>query len=96
MAGGRSILPFKTVKDCENWLKRVDGFVAWCDTAIGKAFYDYNIKYFTTTEMSADDIHQIGLREVERISKEMEKVKEQVGYKGDLKSFFNDVRSNKN
>jgi len=61
----------------------------------GKALYDYNIKYYTTTEMTADEIHQLGLREVERISQEMEKIKEQVGFKGDLKSFFNDVRLNK-
>jgi len=45
--------------------------------------------------MSADEIHKIGLQEVERISKEMEKVKEQVGFKGDLKAFFNYVRNNK-
>jgi len=194
LAGGTSIQPFKTVKDYENWLKRVDGFVVWCDTAVvnmktgikkgvvlptslikkvipqladmdhgpvtqhlfyspvknfpkdfsaadksklekeyaamvetkiipvfkklhnfvkneylpagrktsgfdalpnGKALYDYNIKYYTTTEMTADEIHQLGLREVERISQEMEKIKEQVGFKGDLKSFFNDVRLNK-
>ena len=45
--------------------------------------------------MTAEEIHQLGLSEVARISKEMEKVKRQVGYKGDLKSFFNDVRQNK-
>ncbi|MCF0062243.1 DUF885 domain-containing protein [Dyadobacter chenwenxiniae] len=194
MASGGSLQPFKTVKDYENWLKRVDGFVVWCDTAVvnmrrgmkegyilpkplikkmipqladmdhgpvkehlfyspaknfpeefsddekarfekeyaamvegkiiptfkklhnfvekeylpagrsthgfdalpnGKALYDYYIKYFTTTEMNADQIHQIGINEVARISGEMEKVKEQVGYKGDLKSFFNAVREDK-
>ena len=45
--------------------------------------------------MTADEIHQLGLSEVARISSEMKKVKEQVGFKGDLKSFFNDVRTNK-
>lgn len=194
MASGGSLQPFKTVKDYENWLKRVDGFVVWCDTAMvnmkkgikegyvlpkplikkmipqladldhgptkahlfyspakifpkdfsaddkarfekeyaamvegqiiptfkklhefvekeylpagrntngfdalpnGKALYNYYIKYFTTTEMTAEQIHQIGLDEVARISGEMEKVKQQVGYKGDLKSFFNAVREDK-
>nr|WP_295923649.1 DUF885 domain-containing protein [uncultured Dyadobacter sp.] len=193
MASGGSVQPFKTVKDYENWLKRADGFVVWCDTAVvnmrkgiktgyvlptslikkvipqladmdhgpvkdhlfyspaknfpkdfssedkarlekeytamveskiipafrkmhvfmekeylpagrstngfdalpnGKALYDYYIKYYTTTEMTADEIHQLGLSEVARISAEMEKVKTQVGYQGDLKSFFSDVRTN--
>jgi uncharacterized protein (DUF885 family) len=61
----------------------------------GIALYNHYIKYFTTTEMTADEIHQIGVREVERISGEMEKVRQQVGFKGDLKAFFNDVRNNK-
>ncbi|MEJ1223936.1 DUF885 domain-containing protein [Sediminicola sp. 1XM1-17] len=65
------------------------------DTPDGKAYYDYSIKLYTTTDMTADKIHQIGLDEVKRISMEMEKVKQQVGYNGNLKSFFEYVR-NKN
>ncbi len=61
----------------------------------GKAYYNYMIKLFTTTNMTADKIHQLGLSEVARIRSEMEKVKEQVGFKGDLKAFFDDVRTNK-
>jgi uncharacterized protein (DUF885 family) len=61
----------------------------------GKAFYDYQIKYNTTTNMTADKIHQLGLNEVAGILSEMEKVKKEVGYKGDIKSFFNYVRTNK-
>ncbi len=61
----------------------------------GKSYYDHAIKNYTTTTLTADQIHQLGLDEVARISAEMEKVKEQVGYKGDLKSFFNHVRNNK-
>lgn len=61
----------------------------------GKEFYAHQIKLFTTTTMSADQIHQIGLNEVARISSEMEKIKEQVGFKGDLKAFFDHVRSKK-
>lgn len=61
----------------------------------GKEFYAHQIKLFTTTTMSADEIHQIGLSEVARISSEMEKIKEQVGFKGNLKAFFDHVRSKK-
>jgi uncharacterized protein (DUF885 family) len=58
----------------------------------GSEYYDYSIKLYTTTEMSADEIHQLGLNEVAKISSEMEIVKNKVGFKGDLKSFFNHVR----
>ena len=194
LASGASAQPFKTVKDYENWLKRLDGYVAWLnsakdkmqegmktghvlpkslivkvlpqlsdgamddieqhlfytpitnfpkdfsnadkkhlataytnmlsdklipayknlynfmskdymdagrdssginDTPDGKAFYQYMIKMFTTTNMTADEIHELGLSEVARIRTEMEKVKEQVGFKGTLKEFFNHVRNAK-
>jgi len=65
------------------------------DLPDGDTYYDFAIKYFTTTTMSADEIHNLGLSEVARIRGEMEKIKEQVGFKGDLKAFFDYVRSNK-
>ncbi len=64
------------------------------ETPEGEAYYKHQIKLYTTTEMTADEIHQLGLSEVARISSEMEKVKEQIGFKGDLKAFFNSVRTN--
>ena len=65
------------------------------DIPNGAAFYMHQIKKYTTTDMTAEEIHQLGLDEVKRISAEMEKVKAEVGYEGDLKSFFNYVRNNK-
>ncbi|SFZ94389.1 Uncharacterized conserved protein, DUF885 familyt [Flaviramulus basaltis] len=64
-------------------------------TPLGDAYYAHQIKKYTTTNMTADDIHQLGLSEVARIRSEMEAVKEKVGFKGDLKAFFNHVRTNK-
>jgi len=61
----------------------------------GEAYYKHQIKTYTTTNMTADEIHQLGLNEVARISSEMEKIKTQVGFTGTLKEFFNDVRTNK-
>ena len=61
----------------------------------GDDYYAYAIKKYTTTTMTADQIHQLGLDEVARIGQEMEKVKEQVGFEGDLKSFFDHVRNKK-
>jgi len=193
-ASGASAQPFKTVDDYNNWLKRVDGYLLWLDTAEknmkkgleegyvlpksltqkvipqlkemtisdldshlfyapvknfpkdfsdedkkeltesytkmitekliptyqsihnfmaneyleagrtttgineipnGKVYYDHQIKLYTTTNLTADEIHQLGLNEVARISSEMEKIKEEIGFKGDLKAFFNFVRTNK-
>ena len=58
----------------------------------GLDYYNYSIKLYTTTELTADEIHNIGLKEVAKISSEMEKIKRKVGFNGDLKSFFNYVR----
>jgi uncharacterized protein (DUF885 family) len=194
LASGKGNQPFKTVKDYENWLSRLDGYVVWCDTAIanmrkgmaqgytipkplalkiipqmaafdhgpaaehhfyspikdipadfsaedkdrvtkaytemietriipihaklkefiekeyapacretsgidaipgGKEWYAYAVKRSTTTSKTADEIFALGNSEVERISIEMEKVKEQVGFKGSLKDFFNHLREKK-
>ena len=194
MASGRSIHPFKKVKDYDNWLSRATQYEAWCDSAIanmkkgvaqgyvipkalvkkainqfasmdhgpvethlfyspvkmipadfsaddkarltkayeemvkdhiipahkrisdyltkeylkaaretsginavpaGKEYYNYLIKLNTTTSMTADEIFALGKSEVERISKEMEVVKDQVGFKGDLKAFFASLSTKK-
>ncbi|PKG41263.1 DUF885 domain-containing protein [Psychroflexus sp. MES1-P1E] len=54
----------------------------------GKAFYDYTLKTSTTTLLTADEIHNTGLKEVERIQKEMLSIKNEVGFEGDLQEFF--------
>ena len=61
----------------------------------GDKFYNHQIKTYTTTNMTADEIHQLGLSEVARILSEMEKVKKEVGFEGDIKSFFDHVRNSK-
>lgn len=61
----------------------------------GVDYYKHQIKLYTTTAMTADEIHQLGLSEVARITAEMEAVKKEVGYEGDLVSFFDHVRNRK-
>ena len=61
----------------------------------GKDFYNYRLKVFTTTGLTADEIHEIGLKEVARIKGEMMAIKEKVGFKGDLNAFFNFVNTDK-
>jgi uncharacterized protein (DUF885 family) len=190
-AGGTSSQPFKTVTDYKNWLKRLDAYVIWCDTAIanmrngistgfvlpkalvvkiipqlaafdhgpvedhlffkpillmpseitdsekvqlakdyysmvekkiipaykqlrtffekeylpvsrktsgfgdlpgGNKMYSFFIREFTTTNMTADEIFDIGQKEVKRLMQEMEKVKDSVGFKGTIIEFFDYVR----
>jgi len=187
LGSGNGLHPFKTVKDYEDFLKRIDGFVAWTDQAIvnmregiakgytlpnvlvertlpqlaaqlverpedslywgpianlpatftdaerqklaaayraaitrqvipsyrrlhdflrdeylpkarnsvgldalpdGKAWYEYNVRNISTTDYTPAQIHEIGLREVERIHGEMRKVMQQVGFEGSLDDFF--------
>jgi uncharacterized protein (DUF885 family) len=187
MGSGQSIHPFKTVKDYDDWLKRIDGFTVWMDQSItnmrlgmeqgvvqprilmektlpqladiakdkpedtvfwgpiqsfpesfteaektrltaaykdaianklvpsyrkvhdfikteylpktretvginalpdGEAWYAYLVWRTTTAKMDPQRIHDIGLAEVARIHGEIEKVMQEVGFKGDMKAFF--------
>ena len=194
LASGASAQPFVTPQDYDNWLKRVDGYLAWCNTGIenmrtgikegivlpkalilkvipqfadmgkgtvkdhlfykpivsmpadfsaeekerlttayttmvqdkiiptyakmatffkeeylpkgrstsgigayanGEKLYQNRIQKYTTTDMTATEIHTLGLQEVARLRSEMEKVKKEIGFEGDLKAFFDYVRSKK-
>jgi uncharacterized protein (DUF885 family) len=191
MGSGSGLHPFKRVKDYDDWLKRIDGFVAWTDQAIanmregaqkgyvqprilmektlpqlaaqvvdkpeeslfwgpvksfpadfsdadkqrlsasfraaietrlvpsyrklhafvrdeyvprcrgtvglgalpdGAAWYAYNVRVITTTNLTPAEIHDLGLREVDRIHGEMEKVMRATGFEGDLEAFFAHVK----
>jgi uncharacterized protein (DUF885 family) len=59
----------------------------------GPALYRYLVEQNTTTEMTPAEIHALGLREVDRIHGEMEKVKNAVGFKGDLHQFADFLRT---
>jgi uncharacterized protein (DUF885 family) len=59
----------------------------------GPALYRYLVRSNTTTDLTPAAIHQIGLDEVQRLHREMETVKEQVGFKGTLKQFFEHIRT---
>jgi uncharacterized protein (DUF885 family) len=188
LGSGTSFQPFKTVKDYENWLKRIDAFPEYIDTAIenfnkgidtgmvmpkslivkmipqlkaqtvtdtsktlfykpilnmpntfsakekatlrlayqnaiktkivpsyvkiaeylqntylpkarltsgyndlpnGEAIYKYTVKNYTTTDKTPEEIHQLGLNEVKRITSEIEKLKNKIGFKGTIAEFFN-------
>jgi uncharacterized protein (DUF885 family) len=192
LGSGSGLHPFKSVKDYDDWLKRIDGFVAWVDQAMvnmregaakgyvqprilmekvlpqlqaqvvakaedslfwgpvknfpasftaadktrltaaftaaittqlvpsykklhdfvqteylpkcretvglaalpdGAAWYAFNVRSITTTELTPQQIHQIGLDEVARIHAEMDKVMKEVSFTGDRAAFFAFVKS---
>jgi uncharacterized protein (DUF885 family) len=61
----------------------------------GKEYYNYLVRYWTTTDKSPDEIYNTGLSEVKRIRTEMERIKDSVGFKGDLKAFFEYMKTGK-
>lgn len=61
----------------------------------GEAFYNNALARTTTTDLTAKEIHSIGLAEVSRIHDEMREIKEKVGFKGDLKAFMQFMKTDK-
>ncbi|WP_290609959.1 DUF885 domain-containing protein [Arsukibacterium sp. UBA3155] len=61
--------------------------------ANGKAYYNHQLKVSTTTDLTAEEIHQIGLDEVERLTKEMTAIKDKLGFPGDLQAFFEFIKT---
>lgn len=72
----------------DEYLPAARATVGYSDLPNGKAWYEHQIKKHTTLNLTADEIHEIGLKEVERILQEMINVKQTVGFKGDLPAFF--------
>lgn len=61
----------------------------------GTETYEYLVQLHTSTRMTPDEIHNLGIQEVARIREEMEKAKEAIGFQGNLKDFFQFIRENK-
>ena len=59
------------------------------------AYYAYRLKRMTSTDMTADDIHQLGLKDVARIHDEMREIMKTVEFEGDLQDFFEFIRTDK-
>jgi prolyl oligopeptidase len=63
------------------------------DTPDGLAFYQERARFHTTTNLTPDEIHQIGLKEVARIRAEMDNVIREVGFKGSFSEFLEFLRT---
>jgi uncharacterized protein (DUF885 family) len=65
---------------------------AW-QMPMGQEMYAVRVRRFTTTNLTPEQVHEIGLKEVARINAEMQKVMDQVGFKGTKKEFFQFLRT---
>lgn len=61
--------------------------ISWKSMPNGEAWYALMVRAHTTTNRTPKEIHDLGLKEVERIAAEMTKIREQVKFKGDAKAF---------
>ena len=61
----------------------------------GNAYYQYRVNHFTTLELTPEEIHNIGLGEVERIKKEMMAVIAEVGFEGSFEEFLTFLRTDR-
>lgn len=77
----------------DSYLSHARASDGWWGLPNGKEWYQTLANSHTTTKMPVDEIHQIGLSEVKRILTEMDTVREQVGFEGDLSAFFASLSS---
>ena len=77
----------------DEYLPKTRASVGLGDLPGGPELYRYRVADSTTTELTPEQIHQIGLDEVARLHAEMEKVRAQVGFAGTLQQFFEHIRT---
>jgi uncharacterized protein (DUF885 family) len=77
----------------EEYIPAARESIAMRDLPDGKAWYAYNVKQRTTTDLTPEEIHSIGLSEVARIRAEMEKVIESTGFEGSFQDFLEFLRT---
>ena len=92
----RTVVPaFRRLQDfvTKEYLPASRDSVGVWDVPGGEAWYQNRVGWFTTTNLTADEIHEIGLTEVARIRGEMQKVIQQVGFKGTFPEFLHFMRT---
>ena len=77
----------------DEYLPRTRNTVGLAALPNGRAWYENQVRAVTTTSLTPEQIHAIGLAEVARIHREMEGVMRQVGWQGDLASFMRHVQT---
>jgi uncharacterized protein (DUF885 family) len=76
----------------DEYLPKARPTTAWSDLPDGRAWYAYLVKVNTTTDLTPDEIHVIGQREVQRNLALMDEVSKSIGFQGDRSAFFSHMR----
>lgn len=89
------ILQFKRIKTFfeTEYLPKTKTSLGVSEGPQGQAYYQNRLNYYTTLDLTADEIHQIGLKEVERINAEMQSIVDEVNFDGDLDEFIAFLRT---
>jgi uncharacterized protein (DUF885 family) len=92
---GKVMPAYRRVRDYvrDDYLPKTRSTVAWTALPDGKDWYAFLVNQHTTTDMTPEQIHQVGLDEVARILGEMDDVRQTVGFEGDLEAFFKHMES---
>lgn len=77
----------------ETYLPACSDSIAASDLPNGKAYYESVVRRFTTTELTPDEVHELGLKEVARNRKEMDAVIQEVGFEGSFNEFVEHLRT---
>lgn len=89
VAGYREFLDFMTGE----YIPGARSTIGASDLPNGHAFYEQRVQYYTTLNLSVEEIHQTGLEEVARIRKEMDEIINSVGFTGDFQAFLRFLRT---
>ncbi|WP_197530843.1 DUF885 domain-containing protein [Bythopirellula polymerisocia] len=77
----------------EEYVPRARDTIAVSALPNGREFYRHRVQSFTTTDMTPDEVHQLGLAEVKRIRSEMEAIIQEVEFEGDFAAFLDFLRT---
>lgn len=86
---------FKRIKSFfeTDYLPKTKTSLGVSDGPQGEAYYQNRLNYYTTLDLSAEEIHKIGLKEVERINSEMQAIVDEVNFDGSLEEFIAFLRN---
>lgn len=77
----------------EDYIPHTRETIGQGDVPGGEAYYAFMVRESTTTDYTPEEIHEIGKQEAERLYAEMQRVKDEVGFDGDLQAFFEHLRT---
>ena len=78
----------------QEYLPACSDSIAAADLPNGRAYYEYVVRRFTTTDLTPDEVHELGLVEVRRNRVEMQAVIDEVGFEGSFQDFIHYLRTN--